>query len=217
MCFSVPPTDCIRKHNMMCFSVPPTDSIRQRCVMRFSVPPTYCIRPHCVMCFSVSPTDCIRKHNIMCFSVPPTGCIRPHCVMCFSVSPTDSIRQRCVTLIPIKYKHNFGARDSKSHQFFCYNTKLSWREFAEQNCVPVKETAASYLSTSFGCHIQGKRHLNMQLFITEIMFCSKCECWTKHVATYRNKRQVMFLVHLIKFAMQQPAHCTGTKRFQVNF
>jgi hypothetical protein len=77
----------------------------------------------------------------------------------------------------------------------------------------------AYLSISIRRHFQEKRNLNMQLFITEIMFYSKCECWMKYAATHRNKRQAMFQVHLLKFLMQQqrPAHCTGTKRFQVNF
>lgn len=81
----------------------------------------------------------------------------------------------------------------------------------------LRKRLASYLSTFIRRHIRGKRNLNTQLFITEMMFCSKCERWMTHVATSRNKRQVMFQVHLLKFLMQQPAHCTGTKRFQVNF
>ena len=40
----------------------------------------------------------------------------------------------------------------------------------------LRKRLASYLSTCIRRYIQGKCNLNMQLFIPEMMFYSKCEC-----------------------------------------
>jgi hypothetical protein len=118
-------------HTVWCVSVFQLLTVSHHTMMCFSVPATDCITPHCMICFSVPPTS---DHTDWCVSVFHLLTIRPHCMMCFSVSATNSMK-------PIKYKHNYGARDSKSHPVSWYNTKLSWREFAEQNCVPLKENA----------------------------------------------------------------------------
>jgi len=170
MCSSVPPTDCIRPlydvfqcstyrlYQTTVWCVPPTDyqttlydvfhllTVSDQTVWCVPVFHLQTIRPHCMMCSSVPPTNCIRSNWMMCSSVPPTD----YQTTLYDVFQCSTYRLSdhtvwCVpatySMIPIKYKHSFGASDSKSHPLSWYNTKLSWRQFAEQNCVLLEETA----------------------------------------------------------------------------
>ena len=217
MCSSVPPTDCIRPlydvfqcstyrlYQTTVWCVPPTDYQ----TTLYDVFHLLTVSDQTVWCVPVFHLQTIRPHCMMCSSVPPTNCIRSNWMMCSSVPPTDyqttlyDVFQLLTPWFQLNTSTVLVQVILKATRSLDITQSLADGNLLNKIACCLRKRLASCLSTSIRHHIQGKRNFNLQPFITQMMFYlySKCECWMKHVATHRNKRQVILQVHLLKFLM----------------